>query len=121
MQIVDRKSFDKLIDVLQARGFEVIGPIVRDGAVVYHRLQSASELPIGWTDRQAPGTYRLIKQDHAALFNYAVGPHSWKKFLLPPTHRLWQSRRSGQGFEIKAAAENTQTCFSTAKTGACQA
>ena len=47
MQIVDRKSFDKLIDVLQARGFEVIGPIVRDGAVVYHRLQSASELPIG--------------------------------------------------------------------------
>jgi sulfhydrogenase subunit beta (sulfur reductase) len=107
MQIVDRKSFDKLFDVLQARGFEVVGPIVRDGAVVYDHLQSASELPIGWTDRQAPGTYRLIKQDHAALFGYSVGPHSWKKFLLPPTHRLWRSRRSGPDFEIMTEAEKT--------------
>jgi len=107
MQIIDRNSFDKLIDVLQAKGFEVVGPMVRDGAIVYDHLQSAAELPIGWTDRQAPGTYRLIKQDHAALFGYAVGPHSWKKFLLPPTHRLWRSRRSGQDFEIMTEAEKT--------------
>ena len=107
MQIVDRKSFDKLFDVLRDRGFEVVGPIVRDGAIVYDHLQSASELPIGWTDRQAPGTYRLIKQDHAALFGYSVGPHSWKKFLLPPTHRLWRSRRSGQDFEIMTDVEKT--------------
>jgi sulfhydrogenase subunit beta (sulfur reductase) len=63
MQIVDRKSFNKLFDVLQARGFEVIGPVVRDGAIVYDHIESASELPAGWTDRQTPGTYRLIKQD----------------------------------------------------------
>ena len=107
MQIIDRKSFDKLIDVLQARAFEVIGPILRDGAVVYDRIQSASEMPIGWTDRQAPGTYRLVKQEHAALFDYAVGPHSWKKFLLPPTLRLWQSERSGEGFEIASETEKT--------------
>ena len=76
MQIVDRKSFDKLFDVLQDRGFEIVGPIIRDGAIVYDHLQSVSELPIGWTDLQAPGTYRLIKQNHATLFGYSVGPHS---------------------------------------------
>jgi len=105
MQIVDRKSFDKLFDVLRDRGFEVVGPIIRDGAIVYDHLQSVSELPIGWTDRQEPGTYRLIKQNHAALFGYSVGPHSWKKFLLPSTHRLWQARRSGQSFEATVEAE----------------
>ncbi|MEJ2167329.1 MAG: 4Fe-4S dicluster domain-containing protein [Desulfobacterales bacterium] len=107
MLVVERKSFDKLFDALQARGFELIGPVVRDGAIVYDHIESASELPAGWTDRQAPGTYRLIKQDHAALFGYSVGPHSWKKFLLTPTHRLWRSRRSGQGFKIAAEDEKT--------------
>ena len=107
MQVIDRKSFDTLFDVLRARGFEVIGPLVRDGAVVYDHLRSASELPIGWTDQQAPGTYRLIKQDSAALFGYSVGPHSWKKFFLPPTHRLWRSKRSGQGFKITTEDEKT--------------
>jgi sulfhydrogenase subunit beta (sulfur reductase) len=107
MQVVDRKSFDKLFDVLQARGFELIGPVVRDGAIVYDHIESASELPAGWTDRQAPGTYRLIKQGHAALFGYSVGPHSWKKFLFPPTHRLWRSRRSGQGYKITTKNEKT--------------
>ena len=28
-----------------------------------------------------------------------------KKFLLPSTHRLWQARRSGQGFELTVEAE----------------
>ena len=105
MQVVDRKSFDTLFDVLQARGYELIGPVVRDGAIVYDHIESASELPAGWTDRQAPGTYRLIKQNHAALFGYAVGPHSWKKFLFPPTHRLWRAKRSEQGFKIMVEEE----------------
>ena len=65
MQMIDRESFDKLFDVLKAQGFEVVGPTVRDGAVVYDRLESVCELPVGWTDRQAPGTYRLIRQDNA--------------------------------------------------------
>jgi ferredoxin len=107
MQVIDRKSFNKLFDVLRARGFELIGPVVRDGAIVYDHLESAFELPAGWTDRQAPGTYRLIKQGHAALFGYSVGPYSWKKFLFPPAHRLWRSRRSGQGFKITTENEKT--------------
>jgi sulfhydrogenase subunit beta (sulfur reductase) len=30
---------------------------VRDGAIVYDELESAQELPIGWTDVQEAGTY----------------------------------------------------------------
>jgi ferredoxin len=43
-----------------------------------------------------------------ARFGFAVGPHSWKRFLHPPVERLWQARREADGFAIiedAAAAE----------------
>ena len=38
------------------RGFRVLGPTVRDGAIVYDDLDSAADLPVGWTDEQDAGT-----------------------------------------------------------------
>ena len=46
------------------------------------------------------GIYRLKKRPDQALFGYAVGPHSWKKYLLPPTLRLWQAQRRGDSVQI---------------------
>jgi ferredoxin len=68
---------------------------VRDGAIVYAELETGAELPVGWTDRQDGGTYRLERRSDEARFGYAVGPHSWKQFLFPPRIRLWQARRNG--------------------------
>jgi sulfhydrogenase subunit beta (sulfur reductase) len=31
---------------------------------------------------------------------YAVGPHSWKRFLHPPIQPLWQARREGDRFTV---------------------
>ena len=75
----------------------MLGPTVRDGAIVYDELDSAAELPIGWTDRQEAGTYRLEQRSDEARFGYAVGPQSWKRFLFPPRVRLWRARRDGDG------------------------
>jgi len=75
----------------------VIGPLVRDGAVVYEDLATAAELPIGWGDDQEAGVYRLVRRDDEARFGYAVGPHSWKQFLQPPHVRLWRAQRGGEG------------------------
>jgi ferredoxin len=41
--------------------------------------------------------YRLERRDDEARFGYAVGPHSWKRFLFPPRLRLWRARLSGNG------------------------
>ena len=72
------------------------------GAIVYDELESASELPTGWTDVQEAGSYRLERRDDDARFGYAVGPHSWKQFLLPPRLRLWRAERDGDGgFEVE--------------------
>jgi ferredoxin len=85
---------------LRSRGYRVVGPTVRDGAIVYGELAAAAALPAGWTDEQAPGRYRLARRDDGALFGYAVGPHSWKAELLPPRVRLWQARREDGGFTV---------------------
>ncbi len=97
--------FEALLDALRARNYRVIGPTIREGAIVYEDLNSTNDLPIGWTDEQEGGTYRLKKRDDAALFGYVVGPHSWKKFLHPPVVRLWQISRSFQVEEEKPAKE----------------
>ena len=98
--ILPRQRFGELFAALKNLRYQVIGPTVRDGAIVYDELGSAADLPVGWTDEQDGGTYRLRKRSDAALFGYVVGPHSWKQFLHPPAVRLWQANRFGTSFQI---------------------
>jgi sulfhydrogenase subunit beta (sulfur reductase) len=98
--VLESSHIQDLLDVLKSQGYQVIGPTVRDGAIVYDELESAADLPVGWTDEQGAGTYRLKRRADGALFGYAVGPHSWKRFLHPPVLRLWRARRDGSGFEV---------------------
>lgn len=89
-----RAAIEDLIGVLGNRGYEVIGPTVRDGAIVYDRIASAADLPEGWRDLQSPGRYRLERRGDRALFGYVVGPQSWKKFLHPPEVKLFEAQRN---------------------------
>ncbi len=98
--VVDREHLQDLFVTLISKGYQVVGPTVRDHAIVYDTLTSVADLPIGYTDEQDGGTYRLKKRADQAMFGYVVGPHSWKKFLFPPVMRLWQARREGNSFEV---------------------
>lgn len=100
--ILEREDFQQLFAALGSRGYEVVGPTVRDGAIIYDTLTSVDELPIGYTDEQDGGSYRLRRRGDAALFGYAVGPHSWKRYLHPPVIRLWRARRTEDGFQLDA-------------------
>ncbi len=99
--VIAPDALEGLVRSLHDRGFRVLGPTVREGAIVYDALDSAAQLPIGWTDEQSPGRYRLARRDDEARFGYAVGPHSWKQFLLPPRLRLWRTRRREEGLEVE--------------------
>jgi sulfhydrogenase subunit beta (sulfur reductase) len=100
--IITRAGLQALLDELKRRGYRVVGPVVRDGAIVYNDLGSVAELPSGWKDEQEGGRYRLVRRDDEALFGFAVGPHSWKKFLHPPLQQLWRARRTEDGMEVEA-------------------
>jgi ferredoxin len=90
-------GLDELVEFLRDRGYRVIGPTRRDGAIVYDELASADELPAGWTEVQDAACYRLERRDDDARFGYPVGPHSWKRWLLPSRVRLWKARKAGDG------------------------
>lgn len=98
--VFEHENFAQLLTALQERGYQVVGPTVREHAIVYDTLTSVTDLPIGYTDEQDGGTYRLKKRDDEALFGYTVGPQAWKRFLFPPVVRLWQARRNEQGIHL---------------------
>jgi ferredoxin len=100
-RVIDAGALDVLIAALSGRGYTVVGPTVRDGAIVYDELASAAELPAGWTDVQDGGFYRLERRDDEARFGYAVGPTSWKRFLFPPRVRLWTARQDGDVLDVE--------------------
>lgn len=103
--IVERQHLQMLLDILIKRGFRVVGPTIHDDAIVYEELNSIADLPVGWTDEQDGGSYRLKKRIDKALFSYIIGPQSWKKFLVPPVTRLWKAKHNGSEFQI---VENIQ-------------
>ncbi len=53
-QVLDRAGLDRLIGALSARGYRVLGPTVRDGAIVYGDL-AATCRPPGRLDGPAGG------------------------------------------------------------------
>jgi sulfhydrogenase subunit beta (sulfur reductase) len=95
--VVGVERLGALVAELRERGFRVVGPQLRDGAIVYDELSSADELPAGWTEVQEAATYRVERRADEARFGYPVGPHSWKRWLLPAEVRLWTARRANGG------------------------
>lgn len=93
---LDLSGLDDLIGELARRGFDVIAPTLSDGAVARGPISSTQDLPEGWTEEQDAGTYRLTRREDDALFGYAVGPHSWKRFLHPPEVVVWQDDAHAQ-------------------------
>ncbi len=89
-------DLDRLISELRADGYVVIGPVHRDGAIIYDEIWSAADLPVGLRDIQAPGSYRVEQRGDDAYFGYVVGPHSWKRFLYPPRVRLLSIGKDGK-------------------------
>jgi ferredoxin len=96
-QVIDRAALDGLVQALRGRGFTVVGPTVRSRSVVYAEIASAAELPIGWTDVQDGGSYRLERRTDEAAFGHNVGHDSLKSLLFPARVRLWRGHRGEDG------------------------
>ncbi len=92
---LDVAGLHRLVEVLIERGYRVVGPTLRDNAIVLAELESADDLPRGWGVDVSPGQYRVRSRDDDAAFGHSAGPQSWKQFLHPPRQRLWAGSREG--------------------------
>jgi len=93
-------DFQHLLDALAGRGYQVMGPTLEDGHLIYGKIGKVTDLPIGWTALQEGGSFRSQTRQDQAWFGFAVGQQSWKQFLWPPHQILWQAQREGSGFRL---------------------
>lgn len=100
MDLIERDGLDRFLNILSLKGYIIIGPTVRDGAIIYDTLSSIKDLPEGWGDEHAAGRYRLKKRNDRSLFGYTLGPYSLRSFLQPTQQLLFTARPQGKGFEI---------------------
>ncbi len=103
--VISRDGLEALIAALAREGYAVLGPTVRDGAILYDKIARIADLPAGWTDRQEAGRYGLERRAGDALFGFTVGPASWKQFLHPPAETLFTAQKSADGFTISPNSE----------------
>ena len=98
--VIEPGELERLIEALARRHYRVVGPTVRDGAMVYEDIESAQDLPVGWSAEQSPAHYRLVKRKDEAVFAYAPGPHSWKKYLHPADACVFKAERRDNTLHI---------------------
>jgi len=104
--VIDVGGLDGLISGLAEQGWSVLGPVVRDGAIVPGPIRSTDDLPRGVGDRQSPGRYRLDDRGDDALFAYASAATSFKPVLFPPRQLLWRGERRPDGFDMTRPDES---------------
>src|SRR3990172_559108 len=97
MRFIDRTGFTGLLEALAGAGDDLVGPTVKDGAIVLDRIEGSADLPRGVGEIQAPGAYRLTHRNDARVFAWAHGPDSGKRFLFPSREVLARfSREDGR-------------------------
>ena len=103
--VIGADALPVLFSVLQGLGYTVVGPTVRDGAIVLAELASAVELPYGWGVDTEAGHYRLRRRGDTAAFGHSAGPQSWKNILHPARARMWSADRAADGVVVTGADE----------------
>jgi sulfhydrogenase subunit beta (sulfur reductase) len=102
VRLLAATALDPLFMSLHDAGFTIVGPTVRDDAIVLDELAAASDLPFGWGVQLEPGGYRIRRRSDGAAFGHSAGPQSWKRFLHPPREKLWSASLADGGFDAEA-------------------
>jgi len=97
MHFLARAELQSLVACLERRGYRCVGPLLRDGAIVYDEINHVDQLPKGVHDQQVPGSYRIIQDDNPRLFAWANGPQAIKPQLFKSTEVLWRVERDEAG------------------------
>lgn len=107
-KLLDTAGLDRLIGLLRDKGWRAIGPTVRDGAILLGEIESAAQLPAGWTERVEAGRYRLEAGADGACFAHTGGPESAKRFLFPAAQVLERSDGDEEQGRRRASAAKAE-------------
>lgn len=92
--VIEVPALGDLVRLLRFHGFEVIGPTLRDGAVLLDVLEDFDMSVVGLESRAGPGSYRT-EEVVGAVFGGPVGPMSPKRWMSPPNRIAWSATAPG--------------------------
>ena len=104
--VLDQVVLNNLIYNLIKDGYDVIGPVIKDGVILLDSIKDLKRHPAGVTDLQAPGKYRTEKIQENRIFGFNNGPDSWKKYLFPPEKIIFKAKKNPEG-EIEFSTDST--------------
>jgi sulfhydrogenase subunit beta (sulfur reductase) len=91
-----KPELDALLADLRVSGYQTVGPRLQDQSIVYKEIEGLKDLPRGYRSEQGPAFYRLIPTGKDHYFDFIPGMHSWKSFLFPSTHLLFNAYKQGK-------------------------
>jgi sulfhydrogenase subunit beta (sulfur reductase) len=98
-----KPQLDAILARLQEKGYQTLGPCIRDDAVVYAPIRTMADLPQGFTSQEEAGRYRIVASGNKRYFDITPGAQSWKQVFFPPRTPLVDLQKNA-GWEAKPAA-----------------
>jgi sulfhydrogenase subunit beta (sulfur reductase) len=95
-----KTRLEDLIQHLWREGFRVLGPVPRNGGIVFDEVRRVADLPIGLREEQQPGRYRLVTGVPGEIFGVVNGPGSLKPSFFAPEEPLLQVHKQRRGFRV---------------------
>ena len=109
---IKKETLNALIELLQKRGYQTIGPKIKDHTLACLPIDSIEDLPYGYISEQEKGYYRLLEGKHKRYFDIVPGQQSWKQYLFPPRSELIKSQRqNGKWKETPLQGEPPKYAF----------
>jgi sulfhydrogenase subunit beta (sulfur reductase) len=97
-----KPQLDAILVRLQEKGYQTLGPRIRDEAVVFAPIQTMADLPQGLTSKEEPGTYRIVPSGNKRYFDITPGAQSWKQVFFPARVPLMDLQKNA-AWEVKRA------------------
>ncbi|MGB7537090.1 MAG: 4Fe-4S dicluster domain-containing protein [Anaerolineales bacterium] len=99
-----KSQFDTILARLREKGYQTIGPRLRDDAVVYAPIENLADLPQGFTSAEGSAQYRVVPSGNSRYFDITPGAQSWKQFFFPPRVALFKARKNGE-WKVQTSSE----------------
>ncbi len=103
-RFLPHQDLHHLHQALVEAGFEVIGPTVKDDAILFAPIKSVDELPWGWQEQADAGSYLLQHTAGRRAFAWNTGPQGLKPWLFQPRQSLWRADNTEDGLRFRAVA-----------------
>jgi sulfhydrogenase subunit beta (sulfur reductase) len=101
-RFLESRDLQRLHQALVQAGYEVIGPQVKDDAILFAPLNSVDQLPWGWQEQANAGSYRLQHTAGRRAFAWNTGPQGLKPWLFQPRQSLWRAENTEDGLRFRA-------------------